>query len=78
MEAVQSIYYLMPIAMAVVGLVAWLVRLDAKVRGLEVDHEQLDVKHETISMRLVTELSSVRESLARIEGKIEAHWNRND
>jgi len=78
MEAVQSIYYLMPIAMAVVGLVAWLVRLDAKVRALEANHDNLDLKHETISMRLVNELSSVRESLARIEGKMQAHWDRND
>lgn len=63
---------------AVLGFVVWLVRLEGKVAqvGRLVDEAQKDVdvlrvNHETLSSKIVEQLSEVKQSLARLEGALE-------
>lgn len=58
--------------------VAWLFRLEFRVKRIEErDIEffnaltSLTVKHESLDSKVIEELSRIRESLARIEGRLE-------
>ncbi len=55
---------------SIVGLVAWFVRLEAKTNRNEKDLEKMQTKQDTLEKELVKELSEVRESLSRIEGRL--------
>lgn len=64
-----------PLLSAVIGLTAWLVRLEGKVKRAEdrssdtsSDLDKLAGKHDQLSSKVVGELAEVRVSLARIEG----------
>jgi hypothetical protein len=53
-----------------VGLVAWFARLEAKTNRNEKDIEKMETKQEVLEKEVVKELSNVRESLSRIEGRL--------
>jgi len=60
------------------GYVAWLFRLEFRVKRSEERHVEflnaltaLTVKHESLDSKVIEELSRIRESLARIEGRLE-------
>lgn len=61
----------------VVSAVVWLVRLEGKVKAqerlidaLENGIALLREKHENLDSKIVNELTRIRESLARLEGRI--------
>lgn len=63
--------------LAVVGLIVWFTRLEAKTNKNEKDIEKQDImiakmkeKHETLESELIKELGEVKQSLARIEGQL--------
>lgn len=65
------------IGLAVLGVVIWLVRLEGKVKSNEdandrtqKDVDTLRVKHESLDSKIVEELGRIRESLARLEGRL--------
>lgn len=62
---------------SIVGAIVWLVRLEGKVLSLEKqiaiaqkEVDSLQIKHEALDSKVVEQLASVRESLARIEGAL--------
>lgn len=62
----------------VVSFVVWLLRLEGKVkyqeREIDVLEKQvanLEVKHTNLDVKIVSELSEVKQALARIEGRLE-------
>lgn len=64
------------ISIAVLGLI-WLVRLEGKVKYIQdanketqKDVDELRVKHEALDSKIVEQLAQIRESLARLEGKL--------
>lgn len=59
-----------PILLSVIGLIVWIVRLEAMVQVLNRDHSSLAKKHDELDRQVLEELAYVRESLARIEGKL--------
>jgi len=63
--------------LAIVAFTVWLVRLEglaaaAKDMAKEVqkDVDQLRIKHESLDSKIVEQLGAVRESLARLEGRL--------
>jgi hypothetical protein len=69
-DTVQLLSEAWPILISVVGLIAWLVRLESQVQAMRVEHEQLKTRHEALDSKVMEQLTQVRESLARIEGKL--------
>lgn len=62
---------------AMVAVIVWLVRLEGKVlmgeKQVSIAQKEIDtllVKHEALDSKVVEQLASVRESLARIEGAL--------
>lgn len=62
---------------AIVGVTVWLVRLEGKqlliekqVAICQKEVDSLQIKHEALDSKVVEQLASVRESLARIEGAL--------
>jgi hypothetical protein len=69
---------------AFTGAVVWMVRLEGKVNNNEksVDNAQKDIdalriKHESLDSKVVQELITIRESLARIEGRLDAQRDKH-
>lgn len=65
------------VGVAGVGLVVWLVRLEGKVLANEranvetqKDVDALRIEHNSLNHQTVKQLSEIRESLARIEGRL--------
>lgn len=65
--------------LAVVAGIVWLVRLEGRVRHVDEkqretqnDVADLRTRHETLDSRIVYELASLKESVARIEGYLKA------
>ena len=58
------------ILVTLVGLVAWFTRLEAKTSRNELDIMKMESKQEVLEKTVVQELSQVKESLARIEGRL--------
>lgn len=65
-----------------IGLVAWFVRLEANQKSdkregdiradrFEKDLDNVRIKHEALDSKVINELSEIKQSLARIEGKLE-------
>ena len=62
---------------AVIALIVWLVRLEGKLSHIErlaneaqKDVDVLRTKHEGLDNKIVEQLGAVRESLARLEGRL--------
>jgi len=62
---------------AAVGFLIWLLRLEGRINHAEImngalarDLEHLHGKHEALDNKVVESLSQIRESLARIEGRL--------
>lgn len=62
---------------ASIGVVVWLVRLEGKIKSCEdanYRHERwqevMDEKHSNLDSKIVDQLGQIRESLARLEGKL--------
>lgn len=65
------------VILAVIALIVWLVRLEGKISQVQrlADEAQKDVdvlrtKHEGLDNKIVEQLGAVRESLARLEGRL--------
>lgn len=63
--------------LSVIAIVVWLVRLEGKVKQCEdsaIRHERwqevMDEKHSNLDSKIVDQLGQIRESLARLEGKL--------
>lgn len=66
-----------PQLVALVSITVWIVRLEGKAAILDkqiaVNQKEIDalvIKHEALDSKVVEQLASVRESLARIEGAL--------
>jgi hypothetical protein len=70
MNALEILTQLWPVGLSFVGLIAWIVRLQAQVQSLEISHAKLIEKHEALDSKVMDQLASMRESLARIEGAL--------
>lgn len=60
-----------------ISFIVWLVRLEGKMSyveksGLETqkDVDELRTRHEALDVKIVEQLARIRESLARLEGKL--------
>lgn len=65
------------IGVIVVGLVVWLVRLEGRLSAVDKanmetqkDIDDLRTRHEALDSKIVEQLAQIRESLARLEGKL--------
>lgn len=68
---------LLQIGFAVVGFIVWLVRLEGKIHAAEKantetqkDVDDLRARHESRDSEMISQLSEIRESLARLEGSL--------
>lgn len=74
---ISTLFDAWPLFLSAVFLVVWLVRLEGRVDRIQ-EHgrrtdgkvDTLQTKHEALDSRVVEQLASVRESLARIEGAL--------
>ena len=73
MDAFKLVVEAWPIVAALIGLIVWLVRLEGKASSTEKQVDALWIKHEGLDSKVVEQLASVRESLARIEGSLGIH-----
>lgn len=69
---------LMSAVMSGIAVVVWLVRLEGRIKQAEKDIistfqeiDHLRVKHEALDSRVLNELMEVKQSLARIEGRLD-------
>lgn len=69
-DSIELIAQLWPIMLSLVGLIAWIVRLESQAQAMRLELESLKIKHHALDSKVVEQLSQVRESLARIEGKL--------
>jgi len=77
MEFIKFIDTFWPLFVASVGALVWLVRLEGKVSSNLKSIERLDnwaglmeEKHSNLDSKIVNELSEIKQSLARLEGKL--------
>jgi hypothetical protein len=61
----------------VIVFIVWLIRLEGKIKMIDranietqKDVDELRVKHEALDSKIIDQLSKIRESLARLEGKL--------
>lgn len=80
MELLTLLLQIWPVFLGLLAMVVWLVRLEGSVahakelaRGCQKDVDELRIKHESLDSKIVEQLAQVREALARIEGRLEAH-----
>lgn len=77
MDQIKAITDAWPVLAGLIGLVVWAVRLEGKINALEDDYDQLKTEHNSLraehnalNSSTLQELSKIRESLARIEGRL--------
>ncbi len=77
MDQIKAITEAWPVLAGLIGLVVWAVRLEGKItliensyRQLETEHNSLRAEHNALNSSTLQELSKIRESLARIEGRL--------
>jgi hypothetical protein len=75
MEALESHWQVIT---GIIGLIVWLVRLEGKTLNNEKRIDHLDQQVNTMEGALVKELSDVKQSLARIEGYLQATKEHED
>ena len=83
MEFVNMLSNYWPLITAFIGLIVWLVRLEGKgtinerdISRNTMEIEKLNVKHESLDSKVVEQLATVKESLARIEGALGVSTNK--
>lgn len=83
MEFVNMLSSYWPLITAFIGLIVWLVRLEGKgtinerdISRNTMEIEKLNVKHESLDSKVVEQLATVKESLARIEGALGVSTNK--
>ncbi len=66
--------------LAVITAIVWLVRLEGKIAAnqkanseTQKDVDELRHKHEGLDSKIIEQLGAVRESLARLEGRLGTH-----
>lgn len=66
-----------PAAVSLIGVIVWLVRLEGKIEAnktanqeTQKDVDALRIEHNTLNHQTVKQLAEIRESLARIEGRL--------
>lgn len=76
-ETLQIVLAVLGIMCTIITIIVWLVRLEGKVGYVEklADEAQKDVdvlrvKHEGLDNKIVEQLSDVKQSLARLEGRL--------
>lgn len=64
-----------------VGFIVWLIRLEGKVTYIEKNHDEfkatvkaehrvMNAKHDQLDSKIFDELSQIKQSLARLEGRL--------
>ena len=78
MTYLEAIKVLWPLVIAFVSLVVWLIRLEGRVNFIEVfgketqkDVDKLRNEHDALHSKMLHEIMEVKQSLARIEGRLE-------
>jgi predicted nucleic acid-binding Zn-ribbon protein len=73
----MTIMEISTVGTSVVGLIAWLVRLESsthatrdRLKDLMEKHIRLEEKYEAMETRIVEKLSVIEKSLAKIEGRL--------
>lgn len=72
MEQLRILIEVWPALLTLIALVVWLVRLEGKINYNERDLASLRAEHNALNSKTLGELSQIRESLARIEGRLSA------
>lgn len=72
LKNVVDIFQLWPILGGIITFIIWNVRLESKVSILERDHNILSRKHEELEAKILEDLSTIKQAVARIEGKLDA------
>lgn len=74
MELLKALW---PVLLGGIGGVVWLVRLEGKIEATKKANEEtqkdvdaLRIEHNSLNHQTVKQLSEIRESLARIEGRL--------
>jgi hypothetical protein len=67
------------LVLVVIGIIIWAIRqegkighLEDKLNGTQRDVDDLRTRHESLDSKIVQELASLKESVARIEGYLKA------
>ena len=60
---------------ALVGIIIWFVRLESKVLYMENKMEVVEKGHEELKEKVYGQLTTIKESLAKIEGFLQAKNN---
>lgn len=75
---------LIPVTATLIGMVAWFIRLEAKVlandksqNDCEKNVDKLDVQLRALDNRIVEKLSFIERSLAKIEGRLSLSNDQN-
>ncbi len=58
----------LPIAMPIVGVVVWLIRLEGKTNYAAKGLDKLETKHDALESKIVDKLSIIEKSISKIEG----------
>lgn len=73
----EQIKVLWPVLLGGIGFIVWLVRLEGKIEAnktanqeTQKDVDALRIEHNTLNHQTVKQLAEIRESLARIEGRL--------
>lgn len=84
MELLNAVSQAWPILLSLLGLIVWLVRLEGRashskelIIDCQKDIAEMRIKHESLDSKVVEQLSQVRESLARIEGRLGVSQEHN-
>lgn len=69
--------WILGLILSLVSGIVWLVRLEGRINAFEKQIDELkhrissmEIKHDALDSKVVEQLASVRESLARIEGAL--------
>lgn len=77
MEQLRILVELWPVLVTIVGIIVWVVKLEAKSKAnrekiidIEKSLTSLWIEHNALNNKTLSQLSQIRESLARIEGRL--------
>lgn len=71
-EALDTVSKLWPVVISLIGLVGWLVRIEANVAVLKQELARLQGKHDALDSEVMKSIIEVKQQLARIEGAMSA------
>lgn len=74
MEHLKALW---PVLISCTGFIVWLVRLEGRIEAVKASNQEtqkdvdaLRIEHNTLNHQTVKQLAEIRESLARIEGRL--------